>query len=83
MLSSNIISCKYIYNVNRIFKIVVVFLSAGNKQSVHIVSFPAGRMCSRPSAGHPTISQMCKNVNLLLHLNLDYIIFFNTYFNSL
>ena len=34
---------------------IIHALLPGNKQSVHIVSFPAGRMHSHPSAGHTTI----------------------------
>ena len=44
------------YNANGIFKLLGFCRSrpsAGNEQSVHFVSFPAGRMHSRP-AGHTT-----------------------------
>ena len=56
--SSNIISCNFIYNANGIFKLWEFYRSrpsARNKQSVHIVSFPAGRTHSCPSARHTTI----------------------------
>ena len=46
ILSSNFISCNLIYNPNGIFKSWEFYRScpsAGNKQRVHIVSFPAGR----------------------------------------
>ena len=45
------------YNGNRIVKLWEFYRShpsAGNKQSLHIVSFSALRMRSRPSAGHTT-----------------------------
>ena len=53
-LSSNI-SCNFIYNVEGIFKLWKFFCSrpfAGNTQSVHNVSFPAGHACSLCSSGH-------------------------------
>ena len=46
------------YNGNRIVKLWEFYRShpsAGNKQSLHIYSFSALRMRSRPSAGHTTI----------------------------
>ena len=46
------------YNVNGIFKPGEFYHSrpsAGNKRSVHTVSFPAGHMHLHPSAGHITI----------------------------
>ena len=55
ILSSNIISYNFINNANGIFKLWGFYRScpsAGNKQSIHVVSFPAGRTRSRPSARH-------------------------------
>ena len=57
ILSSNIISCHFTYNANGMFQLWEFYHlhpSAGNKQSVHIVSFPAGRTRSRPSAEYTT-----------------------------
>ena len=59
ILSSNIISCNFIYNVNGILKsweFHRLHPSVGKKQSIHIVSFPARCTRSRPSAGHTTLS---------------------------
>ena len=58
ILSSNIISCTFIYNANRISKSWEFYRSrpfARNEQSVQLVSFPAGHMDSRPSTWHTTI----------------------------
>ena len=58
ILSPNIISCNIIYSANGNFKSWAFYRScpsAGNKQSVHIVSFPSGRTCSCPSAGYTTM----------------------------
>ena len=57
IMSLNIISWNFIYNTQGIFKSWQFYCShpfGGNKQSVHIVSFPAGRVRSRRSSGHLT-----------------------------
>ena len=57
ILSSNIISCNFIYNANGIFKSWEFYHSrpsAGNKKSVHIISFLDGRTW-RTCAGHTMI----------------------------
>ena len=67
ILSSNTISCTFylftiLLNMSYLFTMLMGSWefyhscpSAGNKQSVHIVSVPAGRTCLCPSAGHTTI----------------------------
>ena len=62
----NIISCNFIYNNDGIFKLWEFYHShpsTGNKQSVHIVSFPARHTRSCPSTGHTT--------NLFIHFKLS------------
>ena len=54
----------FIINAKGIFKLWEFYCShsfAGNTQSVHIVSFPAGRARSCHSSGHPTKKKIKKN----------------------
>ena len=56
----NIISCNFIYNANGILKSWEFYHScpsAGNMQSIGIISFSARRTRSHPSARHTTISR--------------------------
>ena len=67
-------SSNCIYNGNRIVKLWEFYRShpsAGNKQSLHIVSFSALRMRSRPSAGHTTICIICLPSGLYNYVKLS------------
>ena len=78
ILSSNIISYNFIYNVNGIFESLDFNCSrpsAGTKQSVHIVSFPARHTHARPSAGHKNDITMSLCVNVLLYVQESALIF--------
>ena len=58
ILSSNVISHNFIFNAKAIFRSWEFYRShpfAGNRQSVHIVNFPAGHTCSYRSSGHMMI----------------------------
>ena len=69
ILSSNNISCNFIFNANWIFKSLTFYRShpsAGNKQSIHIVSFPAGCMRSRPAGSWLCIFFI--NLNIIIQL---------------
>ena len=58
ILSSNIISCNFNFNAKAILRSWEFYRShpfAGNRQSVHIVSFPAGHTRSHRCAGHTMI----------------------------
>ena len=58
------ISCNFKYNVYVIFKLWGFYHShpsAGNKQSIYIVSFPAGRKHPHPFARHTVICQLISN----------------------
>ena len=62
-LSSNIISCNFIYNSNMILKSWELYCAcpfSGNKQCIHIVSFPARCTCSHRSAGLAMICSFCQ-----------------------